>query len=187
MFALPSSCNFLTAARWSSGPELRTRRQVQGPASHVSVHSNHLVGETTTSNFCQLWIFRLQPANIYCSASQNVTIALPLNNSHLFRCQAFVLSSIKDLLSSPVTRFLSAAACGQTDVSSRPPRAPHCPPPEVEPCNALLVGLRSTRRTARPPTVPPSSGWPPPSGNRTDGVLQDNLVAISPIKSGRLA
>jgi len=53
---------------------------------------------------------------------------------------------------------LSAAACGQTDVSSRPPRAPHCPPPEVEPCNALLVGLRSTRRTARPPTVPPSSG-----------------------------
>ena len=59
------------------------------------------------THFCQLWIFRLQPANIYCSASQNVTIALPLNNSHLFRCQAFVLSSIKDLLSSPVTRFLN--------------------------------------------------------------------------------
>ena len=36
---------------------------------------------------------------------------------------------------------LSAAACGQTDVSSRPQRAPHCPPPGDDSCNALLVGL----------------------------------------------
>ena len=36
---------------------------------------------------------------------------------------------------------LSAAACGQTDISSQPPRAPHCPPPGADSCDALLVGL----------------------------------------------
>ena len=36
---------------------------------------------------------------------------------------------------------LSAVACGQTDVSSRPSRAPRCPPPGADSWNALLVGL----------------------------------------------
>ena len=57
----------------------------------------------------------------------------------------------------------SQTALATRDYTSASSRAPHCPPPGADSWNALLVGLcaalRSTRRTAWPPTVPRSSGW----------------------------